>query len=394
MNIDDIAAALVEHDLDAWLFYDFFNRDPIAHRVLGLDYSRKCSRRWYYLIPARGESRRLVHAVERTRLDALPGAKRAYRTWRELEEGVRWLVEGCRRVAMNYSPRNEIPYVSIVDAGTVEQIRATGVQVVSSADLVQHFEARVDDAGFESHLEAGRRLHRVKDEAFLRIAEAIRNGRPVTEHAVQRFILDRLAGVGMTMEADVPVVAVNERAADPHFFPTAEDSREIRAGDRVLIDLWARLDRPDAIYHDITWVGYAGTEPPPRYREIFEIVRDARDAAVSFLRERVARGEPCCGWEADEACRCVIRDRGFGDAFVHRTGHCIGRTNHGNGVNLDNLEIRDTRRLVPGALFSVEPGIYLDGEMGVRSEIDVAIRPGPEVVVTGPVQDALVLLDV
>jgi Xaa-Pro aminopeptidase len=390
-RIADIQAAVRAEGLDGWLFHDFHNRDLLGYRILGIDGAKFTSRRWFYLVPAEGEPIRLVSRVEPSRLDALPGEKRFYLSWRELADGLRGLVGG-RRVAMQYSPEDAIPYVSIVDAGTVELVRAAGAEVVSSANLVQVFEAVIDDAGFETHLEAGRRIHRIKDEAFARIGAALRAGEAVTEYDIQRFILRRFEEDGLDCMGENPIVGVNDHPSDPHFEPTPQNCRVIKTGDTILIDLWAKLAVPGSIFFDITWCGYAGTTPPPKYAGIFRVVRDARDAAVAFVRDRFSAGNGCAGWEVDDACRNVVRAAGWGDFFVHRTGHSIGIQVHGNGANIDNLETRDERSLRPGLCFSVEPGIYLPGEMAARSEINVFIRPGGEVVVTGEAQRELILV--
>ncbi|MBM4394689.1 MAG: M24 family metallopeptidase [Deltaproteobacteria bacterium] len=391
MNLDAIQQAIRDAGLDGWLFCDFHNRDALGYRILGLDFAKFTSRRWFYLIPGVGDPVRLVSRVEPARLDALPGQKRFYLSWRELADELARLVGG-RTVAMQYSPDDAIPYVSLVDAGLVDLVRGAGATVASSADLVQQFEAVIDEAGYRSHLEAGERIVRIKDEAFAMIRDALAGGREVTEYDVQRFILRRYVEEGLDCMGEEPIVGVNDHPSDPHFQPTPENCRVIKRGDTILIDLWAKLAAPGAIFFDITWCGFAGTEPPAEYVRIFEVVRDARDAAVAFARQRFEAGLPCAGWEVDEACRAVVRGAGYGDQFIHRTGHSIGVQVHGNGVNIDNLETRDLRRLVPGICFSVEPGIYLPGRMAVRSEIDVFVRPGGTVEVTGPMQRELVLV--
>jgi Xaa-Pro aminopeptidase len=391
MNLAAIQSAIRAADLDGWLFCDFHNRDAVAYRILGLDFAKFTSRRWFYLVPASGEPVRLVSRVEPARLDSLPGEKRFYLSWRDLADGLAALVKG-RRVAMQYSPDDAIPYVSLVDAGMLDLVRSAGAEVASSADLVQAFEAVIDDDGFETHMEAGRRIHAIKDEAFALIGTALSSGQSLTEYDVQRFILRRYLDNGLDCMGENPIVGVNDHPADPHFEPTPENCRVIARGDTILIDLWAKLARPGAIFHDITWCGFAGDSPPDEYARIFAVVRRARDAAVSFARDRFAAGSDCAGFEVDDACRRVVADAGYGDRFIHRTGHSIGVQVHGNGVNIDNLETRDLRRLVPGICFSVEPGIYLPGRMAVRTEIDVFVRQGGEVVVTGPAQRELILV--
>jgi len=315
-----------------------------------------------------------------------------YRSWEELHRIIRETLANARHIAMQYSPNNNIPYVSVVDAGTIELIQSFGVSVVSSADLVQTFEAVIDEEGYNAHLEAGVNVQQIKDEAFELIGEKIRKNEKVTEYEVQQYIVKRFDEEGLTDDGDHPIVGVNDHPADPHFEPTAENTYTIKKGDTLLIDLWARKNDDTGIYYDITWCGYIGNDPPAKYVEIFNTVRDARNAARDFIRERFAKNQPCYGYEVDDVCRQVVIDAGYGDYFVHRTGHSIGREVHGNGVHIDNLETKDERELVPGICFSIEPGIYLPGEMAVRSEIDVFITQDGEVVVAGDEQEKLILL--
>jgi Xaa-Pro aminopeptidase len=378
--------------IDGWLLYDFHNRDAIAYHVLGMDYGKFTSRRWFYWIPADGEPLKLAHKVEPTKLDKLPGEKRLYLSWRELHAGLKELLGPARTVAMQYSPLANIPYVSTIDGGTVDLIRSLGYEVVSSAGLVQTFQAVLDEAAYHSHLAAGERVQRIKDEAFALVGERLRAGATLTQYDLQQFIVRRFGEEGMTCMGEYPIVGTNEQPADPHFEPTPANARPIRQGDTLLIDLWAKLDEPGAIFYDITWCGFVGSAPPPKYVEIFHVVRDARDAALAFIRDRYAKGEKLCGWEVDDACRSVVEKAGYGPYFLHRTGHSIGEKVHGNGVNIDNLETRDERELVPGICFSIEPGIYLEGEMAVRSEINVFITPAGKVEVAGAIQRELVLI--
>jgi Xaa-Pro aminopeptidase len=394
MDVKAIQAALVEKGVDGWLLCDFHNRDHLAYRVLGLDFAKGTSRRWFYYIPAKGEPIRLVSAVEPARLDALPGEKRAYRAWGELHGALKKLLGPSKKIAMQYSPMNNIPYVSIVDGGTSDIIRSLGYEIVSSADLVQQFEAIIDRKGYESHLRAGDAIQRIKNEAFAEIGKALAKGRTLTEYELARFILKRFEEEGLTCANESPIVGINDHPADPHFEPKEAGSHAFKKGDCFLIDLWAKFKEPGSIYYDITWCGFVGDEPPEKYLEIFHVVRDARIAAVNFVRKRFAAKEPCFGWEVDDACRAVVVDAGYGDFFVHRTGHSIGEEVHGNGVNIDNLETKDERRLVPGICFSVEPGIYLPGEMAARSEIDCFITLDGEVVVHGEEQMELVRVHV
>lgn len=392
MDLDRIRKAIKEKNIDGWLFYDFHHRDLMAYQILSLDSTKFTTRRWFYYIPADGEPVRIVSAVEAKKLDSLPGSKEVYRSWQDLHRILKDTLADADKVAMQYSPENNIPYVSVVDAGTVELIRSFGITVVSSADLVQTFEAVIDQAGYHAHLEAGEKVQKIKDEAFELVRKKVSEGEPITEYEVQQYIVKRFEEEGLTDDGDHPIVGVNDHPADPHFEPTEENTYTIKKGDTLLIDLWAKKNDETGIYYDITWCGYVGENPPEKYVEIFNTVRDARNAARDFIRERFAKNEPCYGYEVDDVCRKVVEDAGYGQYFVHRTGHSIGREVHGNGVHIDNLETKDERQLVPGICFSIEPGIYLPGEMAVRSEINVFITESREVVVAGDEQEELILL--
>jgi len=390
MDIKKIQAALAEKGFDGWLMCDFHNRDHLAYRVLGLDFKKMTSRRWFYFIPVKGEPVRLLSAVEPARLDALPGEKRYYRAWGELHASLKTMLGKPKKLAMQYSPLNNIPYVAIVDAGTIEIIRSFGHEIISSADLVQQFEAIIDQEGYESHLKAGDKVQRIKNEAFAEIGKALAQKRKLTEYELARFIIRRFDEEGLDSGGESPIVGINDHPADPHFEPKPEGTYTFKKGDTFIIDLWAKLKEPGSIYYDITWAGFVGDEPPAKFQEIFRVVRDARIAAVNFVRKSFAAKKPCYGWEVDDACRKVVVDAGYGDFFVHRTGHSIGEEVHGNGVNIDNLETKDERMIVPGICFSIEPGIYLKGEMAVRTEIDCFITLAGEVVVAGEEQMELV----
>jgi Xaa-Pro dipeptidase len=380
--------------VDGWLLYDFRNRDPIAYGVLGLEFGGFTTRRWFYWIPAKGEPVKLVSAVESTKLDSLPGEKRVYLSWRQLHADIKSMLGSSKKVAMQFSPQGNVPYVSIVDGGTIDLIRSFGYDVVSSGGLVQTFQAVLDEAAYRSHLDAAERVQRVKDEAFAHIGSEMRAGRTITQYDVQQFIVKRFGEEGLTCGNEFPIVGTNEHPADPHFEPTSANARPIRKGDTLLIDLWAKLDRPGSIFYDITWCGFLGKNPPAKYIEIFNAVRDGRDAALEFIQARYTAKEPVYGWEVDDACRAVVEKAGYGKQFVHRTGHSIGEDVHWSGVNIDNLETRDDRQLVPGVCFSIEPGIYLEGEMAARSEINVFITPDGKVDVAGEMQKHLILIEV
>jgi Xaa-Pro dipeptidase len=394
MDLKRIQAALKERNLDGWLFYDFHNRDAIGMRILGLDPKKFTSRRWYYFIPAEGTPQKLVHNIEQGRLADLPGDKHVYLPWQQQHELLKKILGNARTVAMQYSPMNAIPYISIVDAGTIELVQSFGVRVDSSADLVGIFEAHLSQEDLESHLEAGKVLYQVQDETFKEIGRRIRNGENPTEYEIQKFMHEKMAAGGLHWE-DGPIVAANAHAADPHFEPTPENCVAIKKGDLVLLDLWGKMKRPGSIYADITWMGFMGDEIPERIVEVFNIVIKARNRAVEFLKERFGAQKPVYGWEVDDVTRKVIVDAGFGEYFVHRTGHNIGLEVHGNGVHLDNLETKDERLLMPGTCCSDEPGIYLLHEnFGVRSEIDIFISDAGEVVVTGPQQTEITKIQV
>jgi Xaa-Pro dipeptidase len=384
-EISEIQAALRERSLDAWLFYDHHHRDPIAYRVLGLDAKAMATRRWFYLLPAEGEPFKLVHRIEAGKRDALPGRKRAYSSWQELAAGVQEMAAGRRRIAMQYSPNNLIPYVGLVDAGTVEMVRGFGAEVVSSADLVQMFEARWSPEAYATHQQAGKAIHAIIHDAFTEIGRRV----PTDEYTIQKFILDRFDAAGLVTE-EPPIVAVNQNSGDPHYAPGEGRTAPIRAGDFVLLDVWARQNRPGAVYYDVTWVGYVGTNPPDRIRQIFQIVAGARDAGIHTVVSATREKRPVRGWEVDDAVRGFIREAGYGQYFTHRTGHSIGASVHGNGANMDNLETKDEREIIPFTCFSIEPGIYLP-EFGVRSEVNVYVDEA-EARVTGPVQKELILV--
>ena len=379
------------HTVDGWLFYDFRGSDPLAYRVLLLDPTQHVTRRWYYWIPSSGEPVKLLHRIEPHVLDELPGQVQQYVSWEQQQLLLASLLRGRRRIAMQYSPFNAVPYLSRVDAGTVELIRSFGLEVVTSADLVQRFEAAWTDEQLESHRYAVTTLRNIVDEAFAHTASCIANERRLSEYDLQQFILSRIRDAGMTTSS-APIAAVDAHSADPHYGPTESNSSLITRDNLVLIDLWAKQTAPRSVYGDITWTGYTGTEVPAKQRMIFEHVRRGRDAALSFVQNQVATGRFPCGWEVDDACRNTIRLAGYGDFFIHRTGHSIGEEVHGNGANIDNLETQDNRRLLPRTCFSIEPGIYLPGEFGIRSELDVYISDREAVVHGLPLQTEIVPL--
>ena len=387
-DIQSIQKELRASGTDAWLFYDIFHRDPIAYRILGLE-EGLAKRRWFYVIPARGTPRKLVHRIEAGMLDALPGTKSVYSARQELDEVLDRLLKGFRRVAMQYSPRNENPYIGTVDAGTVELVKERRVKVVSSADLVQNFEARWTPAQLRSHLAAGRIIDRIVAGAFDRAADFLRRGRRLSEYDLQQWMCERFAEKEIVADTP-PIVASGANSGNPHYEPTARSAAAIRPGKVLLLDVWGKTAACDSVYYDVTWMAFAGGSIPPEVEKVFSVVRHARDTAMELVRRAVAQGREIEGWQVDRACRSVIEKAGYARQFTHRTGHSIGREVHGNGANMDDFETHDTRRLVPCTCFSIEPGIYLE-DFGIRSEVDMYID-GRSARVTGAVQRMMIPL--
>ncbi len=394
VRVDEIQAALQKTDLAGWLFYDFRGSDPLAPRILRTE-RLGGSRRWFYYIPRQGEPVKVVHAIEPGQLDSLPGKKLIYREWQLLRDQIRNAIAGGsrsvrgRRIAMQYSPNNDIPYISRVDAGTIEMVRSLGVSVESSADLVQQFEAVWTPEQLSMHTDACVKLQKVIIEGFAELKRRINSDIPTTEIDLQQFMMKRLGDAGL--QPSPMIVAVNANAASPHYFPTKDRNAPIRKGDLVLIDATSKLTKPKAPAVDLTWVGYVGETVPEEYVKIWDIVRNARDAAFKYVRDAFRAGRSIRGAEVDDVARGVIRKAGYAEQFLHRTGHSIGEDGHGNGANIDNLETRDTRRLVPGTAFSIEPGIYLAGKFGIRSEIDVYVSEN-DAVITAPHQTEILAI--
>jgi Xaa-Pro dipeptidase len=374
--------------LDGWLFYDFRGRDPIAHRILGLPPGMR-TRRWFYFVPAKGTPKKLVHKIEAASLAAVPGDTLYYAGQEELRGNLKKAMGRAKKVAMQYSPRNAIPYVAMVDAGTVELVKSLGAKVVSSADLVQKYEACWSDEQLESHLAAGRAVDRIVREAFEYAATCVKGRRPLTEYDLQQWILQKFAEAGITTE-EGPDIAVNANASDPHYAPTKEKAAAIKEGDLLLLDVWGKQKAADSVYYDITWMGYLGATVPDKYAKIFRVLREARDRAVDLICSSVKAGKPLRGWQVDRAARAVVEKAGYGKYFFHRTGHNIGTSVHGNGVNMDGLETHDVRHLIPRTCNSVEPGIYLP-EFGMRTEVDVYVDKN-DARVTGAVQTEILPL--
>jgi Xaa-Pro dipeptidase len=388
MNLPAIQAALRERNIDAWLFYDHHHRDPIAYRVLGLPSSLMVTRRWFYLIPANGEPSKLVHKIEAGHLDSLPGSKRVYSGWQELFEQIKLFLADYKTIAMQYSPNNLVFTVSLVDAGTMELVRGLGKNVVSAADLIAQFEATWTDEQIQTHFAARDAVDSITTAAFAEIGRRVRNG-GTTEHAMQQWLLEAFQRENLVTD-DPPVVAVNANSGNPHYEPHAENSAAIREGDFVLLDIWGKKNTPGAVYYDITWTGYVGKAPSDKQREVFQIVRDARDAGVKTVLDAIDAGQRIAGWQVDRATRDHIKKAGYGDYFIHRTGHSIGTDVHSNGANMDDLEIHDERQILPNSCFSIEPGVYLP-EFGVRSEVNVLVRPN-RAEVTGKIQREIVII--
>jgi len=388
MNLSAIQAALRERNIDAWLFYDHHHRDPIAYRILGLSPALMVTRRWFYLIPAHGEPLKLVHKIESGHLDPLPGKKLQYAGWQELFAQIKTLLSSCRDVAMQYSPNNLVFTVSLVDAGTVELIRGLGKNVVSSGDLVAQFEATLSDEQIQTHFAARIAVDAITAAAFQEIGRRVRNG-GTNEFAMQQWFMEAFRREDLVTD-DPPIVAVNGNSGNPHYEPHAEGSAPIREGDFVLLDVWAKQNKPGAVYYDITWTGFVGKAPADRMCEIFNVVSGARDAGVKAVTDGIAAGRAMAGWEVDRATRDHIKKAGYGEYFIHRTGHSIGTEVHANGANMDDLEIHDERRILPNSCFSIEPGIYLP-EFGVRSEVNVLVRP-KTAEVTGKIQREIVTI--
>ena len=393
-RISEIQSALQKEKLDGWLFYDFRGSDILAPRILKTE-RLAGSRRWFYFIPAQGEPVKVVHTIEREQLDSLPGKKLIYREW----EGLRSLVQmsmfwrgkpkGTFRVAMQYSPNNDIPYISRVDAGTIEMVRSLGPTIVSSADLVQQFEAVWTDEQLAMHKEGAEKMQKIILEVFAEIKRRMLANEPTTEIDVQQFMMKKYAEVGM--RPSPMIVAVNSNAASPHYFPTKERNSPIKRGDLVLIDAVSKIDKPRAPAVDLTWMGYVGETVPEEYVKIWNIVYNAQQTAFNFVKTSFKAGKSIGGADVDDVSRDVIRKAGYADQFLHRTGHSIGEEGHGNGANIDNLETRDSRRLIPRTAFSIEPGIYLAGKFGVRSEIDVYLTEN-DAIITAPHQTEIIAI--
>ena len=383
-DLSQTQTALQEFGLDGWLLYDFRGINSLAVRVADIPEDAIGSRRWLYFVPASGEPRKLVHAIESAMLDHLPGEKTVYLKWQDFETGIQTMLGDAKRIAMEYSEKAGNPYVARVDAGTIELVRSFGPEVISSGNLIQYFEARLDDEQWDAHFEADQLNQQAFDLAWNTIAEHTRSGTRLTEHQLQQKVMQFYHANGMTTYHP-PIVAVGPHSGDPHYAPQEGRDSEIKEGDFVLLDMWAKMDRGNGIYSDLTKIGFVGKEVPQKYVAIFDIVAAARDAGIQCVENAMANGVELFGWQVDQATRNVIENAGYGQYFTHRTGHNIGQETHGNGAHMDNLETREDRSVIPLTCFSIEPGIYLD-EFGVRCEINVCITRDKKVVVTGGVQ--------
>ena len=388
LDVQAIQNDLRAAKLDGWLFYDFRGRDPLAQRILKLPPAMR-TRRWFYFVSAKGAPRKLVHKIESESLAALPGETLYYAGQDELRKNLQKLLGRAKTVAMQYSPKNEIPYVAMVDAGTIELVRSTGAKVVSSADLVQKYEACWTAEQLDSHLAAGEAIDKIVGGAFQLAAKSVREKKTLTEYALQQWILGEFDEAGI-MSEEGPDIAVGAHGSDPHYSPSPQNSSPIREGDLLLLDVWGKKKMPGSVYYDVTWVGYLGAKVPDKHAKIFSVVRQARDKAVDLIRSSIAAGKPLQGWQVDKAARAIIERAGYGKYFFHRTGHSIGESVHGNGVNMDGMETRDVRHLIPRTCNSIEPGIYLP-EFGIRSEVNVYIGDR-EARVTGAVQQEILPL--
>ena len=391
-KVQQIQEALQQEKIDGWLFFNFRGSNVFATRIINLPAHIMQTRRYFYFIPASGTPQKLLHNIEQWNLDMIPGDKTLYVSWQSLREGVKKIVGGAKNIAMEYSPMNNIPYVSNVDAGTMELVRALGLEVVSSANLVSRFESTWDEEQAGDNMMTAKHLRQIVDLTFGFIKQRINAGTPTTEYDVQQFMLSEFRTRGLMTESD-PNCSVNANSANPHYEPTKEIHSPLHKGDFVLLDLWAKKDKPRSVYGDITWTGYIGETVPEEYTKVFEVVKGGRDAAIRFVQESFKAGKEICGYQIDDAARNYFKEKGYDQYFVHRTGHSIGEEIHGNGANIDNLETRDERKIIPETSFSIEPGIYLPGKFGVRSEIDMYITKAKEAIVTGlPMQETVVAI--
>lgn len=382
IDLIKIQKIIQESELDGWLLYDFRGSNYLALNILKIPKEKHLSRRFYYYIPKHGEPIKIVNAIEAGHLDHLPGNKFLYASYESLFLHLKNTLSGKNKIAMEYSPLNAIPYLSTVDAGTIEAVKQHVNEVVSSADLISMLDAIWTEEQFEENKPVAEDLYKIVVDAFNFIGEKIKSEGKTDEYSVQQFIMNEFDKRKYFTDHP-PIVGVNENSANPHYAPTVETSKEIKANDFILIDLWAKVNKDEGVWADITWNGFAGDSIPTKYVNIFNIVKNARDASLKLITERFNENKEVRGFEADAITRKVIEDAGYGQYFIHRTGHSITNSLHGSGAHLDNFESKDNRLILKGTSFSIEPGIYLPGDFGVRSEIDVYVTKDGKVTVTG-----------
>jgi Xaa-Pro dipeptidase len=390
-RIHDVQKHLLKEKMDGWLLYDFHGINSLARDFLNIGPEAFVTRRFFYWIPAVGSPVKLQHQIEQHILHGMPGESRVYLKWQELETQLSQMLKGAKTVAMEFSPRNAIPYLSKIDAGTVDLIRSFGVEVVSSGSFLQYYTCVLDEQQVKMHFEAADFLDRTVEATWEKISEALRQGKKINEYQMRSFIAEKIKAEGFFSES-LPICAVNQHSADPHYEPKKEGSSEIKRGDLILLDLWCKGKHPRAIYADITRVAVADSEPTSRQNEIFHIVRTAQKTATDFVVKKYSKGESLKGYEVDQVCRKVIEDQGYGPYFTHRTGHNIYTSDHGPGAHLDSLETLDLRELIPGVCFSIEPGIYLPNEFGIRLEYDMYLAPDRKAHITGGFQNEILCL--
>jgi Xaa-Pro dipeptidase len=381
-NLKKVQQILSQLDFDAWLLYDFRGSNELALTMLDIPKKAHLTRRFYYLIPKQGEPKKIANAIETFHFDHLPGKKLPYASYNSLIDNLTFSLAGIKKIAMEYSPMNAIPYVSRVDAGTIEQIRSLGVEIVSSADLITMYNALWTKEQFQENKPVAYALNEIVYKSFDFIKKKILKSQNITEYDVQQFIMGEFKRKKLFTD-DPPIVGVNQNSANPHYTPSKELNKKIKKGDFVLIDLWAKANEGDSVWADITWVGFVGDSVPEKYTKIFNIVAEARDAAFNLVDSRFKQGKEVRGYEVDAATRAVIEQAGYGQYFIHRTGHSITTDLHGSGAHMDNFETKDERLILPSTSFSIEPGIYLPGKFGVRTEIDVFITKDGKVMITG-----------
>lgn len=376
--------------IDGWLLFDFRKSNDLACQFCEIEEEKLVTRRFLYWIPAQGEPIKIVHAIENP-IKHLPGDTRTYKTWQDFQDCLKEILVEKKHVAMEYSHFHAIPVVSKVDAGMVELIQSLGPLVVSSADLLQCFTSVFTPEQWKLHLEAADFLARTADRTWEWIKSQLQDGCKITEYDVQQFMTKTFA-MHHFVSSDLPICAVNENSADPHYTPSALRCKTLHLGDFILIDLWCKKNHPHGVYADITRVAVAGKEPSVKQQQIFNTVKQAQNKATAFIAQRIQNRQPVYGYEVDRVCRKVISDAGYGEYFTHRTGHNIDIRDHGSGANIDDFETHDTRQLIPNTCFSIEPGIYLPGEFGIRLEYDVFIHANHTIQVTGGVQEKLLCL--